>query len=167
MGHFSPQLDYNECGSHADQEYDHLKELPPSSSASLVSNSHLHPCFIRKREPYASMEQTDSVSIIEGSEMSITKEFSDENCGVLKTVSVEEKNLPQNKPHGNGNCVLIADVQCVACKQLLFHPVVLNCGHGITFYTLIISPLIYYQVLLPIHLENLQINFYFLFFFFF
>lgn len=24
----------------------------------------------------------------------------------------------------------VADVTCTMCKQLLFHPVVLNCGHG-------------------------------------
>ncbi|KDP26394.1 hypothetical protein JCGZ_17552 [Jatropha curcas] len=82
-GCFSPQLNCSACGSHANQEYDHLKDPEHSSSSSLYSNSCSESCSTRTGEP-------------------------------------------------NGNCkqVSVADVQCIACKQLLFRPVILNCGHG-------------------------------------
>lgn len=31
------------------------------------------------------------------------------------------------------NKVLVTDLQCVVCKQLLYRPLVLNCGHGKLF----------------------------------
>ncbi|GAU21805.1 hypothetical protein TSUD_176500, partial [Trifolium subterraneum] len=58
---------------------------------------------------------------------------------------VEEKTLPQGEPEITGTPIeekalpqdnleiqhklSVADVMCTMCKQLLFHPVVLNCGH--------------------------------------
>jgi hypothetical protein len=43
--------------------------------------------------------------------------------------SVEEKGSPENKVDEKHEHVSVADVPCVACKQLLIRPVVLNCGH--------------------------------------
>lgn len=42
---------------------------------------------------------------------------------------VEGKTLPQDKLNIQQK-ISVADVMCTMCKQLLFHPVVLNCGHG-------------------------------------
>lgn len=42
-----------------------------------------------------------------------------------------EKRTPQNQHNGNCKQISVEDVLCAACKQLLFRPVVLNCGHGI------------------------------------
>jgi len=42
---------------------------------------------------------------------------------------VEEKALPQDNL--TQQKISVADVMCTMCKQLLFHPVVLHCGHGI------------------------------------
>jgi hypothetical protein len=61
-------------------------------------------------------------------------EISDGNSDVIRNVAIEEKNCKQ---------VSVADVLCSACKQLLYHPVVLNCGHGTVH---IVSPLIPDQV---------------------
>lgn len=43
----------------------------------------------------------------------------------------DEKNMIENR-HANRCCseVLITDLLCTVCKQLLYRPVVLNCGHG-------------------------------------
>ncbi|XP_071689969.1 E3 ubiquitin-protein ligase PRT1-like isoform X2 [Rutidosis leptorrhynchoides] len=50
------------------------------------------------------------------------------------TLSVNPSLTEENNSDGassSGNCklVTVADVLCAACKQLLFHPVALNCGH--------------------------------------
>lgn len=42
--------------------------------------------------------------------------------------SGQVKLMPQNHREQK---ISVADVMCSSCKQLLFHPVVLNCGHGI------------------------------------
>uniref|UniRef100_A0A199U9V3 RING-type domain-containing protein n=1 Tax=Manihot esculenta TaxID=3983 RepID=A0A199U9V3_MANES len=49
----------------------------------------------------------------------------------LESTSVSDSCFSsQQVPNGNFKMVSITDVQCTACKQLLFRPVVLNCGHG-------------------------------------
>ncbi|KAK4847597.1 hypothetical protein QYF36_003719 [Acer negundo] len=45
------------------------------------------------------------------------------------TVAIMEKNSPKNKLNGNRKQIAVTDVLCSACKQLLIHPVALNCGH--------------------------------------
>ncbi|CAI0561047.1 unnamed protein product [Linum tenue] len=54
----------------------------------------------------------------------------DESCGGNHSEAIEEHGLHQNKPMGNGKPISTEDVQCLACKQLLVLPVVLNCGHA-------------------------------------
>lgn len=48
-----------------------------------------------------------------------------------KEVAVREPSSPDNG-FENGNCkqVSVHDVLCEKCKELLFQPSVLNCGHG-------------------------------------
>ncbi|KAF9598817.1 hypothetical protein IFM89_031485 [Coptis chinensis] len=50
---------------------------------------------------------------------------------VTNTLAVEESSILENDLK-DGICKLFSssDVLCVACKQLLFRPAVLNCGHG-------------------------------------
>ncbi|KAJ0053318.1 hypothetical protein Pint_01563 [Pistacia integerrima] len=69
------------------------------------------------------MEQLESVSLILNNGTPISKQNS------VRTVAAMKKKFPENKLN---NCkqISIADVKCTACKQLLFNPVVLNCGHG-------------------------------------
>lgn len=58
----------------------------------------------------------------------------EENSEVVRSTSVESLNSLQDpcaqKPQ-NQEKISVADVLCRVCTQLLFRPVVLNCGHGI------------------------------------
>ncbi|XP_071689397.1 E3 ubiquitin-protein ligase PRT1-like isoform X2 [Rutidosis leptorrhynchoides] len=52
----------------------------------------------------------------------------EDNLSVNPSLTEENKS---DSASSSGNCklVTVADVLCAACKQLLFHPVALNCGH--------------------------------------
>ncbi|KAL9360798.1 hypothetical protein Peur_048921 [Populus x canadensis] len=119
-GLFSPQFGYKECNS--DLKHHHPRDRKHA----------LDSCFFRNGEFCASTQQIESVksvSMIQAPTMSIPNKVCDENCCMIKPDSVEENNLPEDKSNRNCKQVSIADVQCSTCKQLLFHPVVLNCGH--------------------------------------
>ncbi|KAI4319324.1 hypothetical protein MLD38_032934 [Melastoma candidum] len=45
------------------------------------------------------------------------------------TEGSQPRDLPEKEPTDCQNKVSITDVQCGSCKQLLFRPVALNCGH--------------------------------------
>ncbi|GMN50331.1 hypothetical protein TIFTF001_019498 [Ficus carica] len=109
-GCFSPQLDDNANGAVARQELHHL-----SNSA----------C----EESTANMEQLDPVSQIQDSCTRTPEEAPDENFKVTGTVTDNKMDSPRNRDGGNCELVTVADVLCVECKQLVFRPVVLNCGH--------------------------------------
>ncbi|KAK9069025.1 hypothetical protein SSX86_013141 [Deinandra increscens subsp. villosa] len=57
------------------------------------------------------------------------------SCFISKdNVSVSSSSTEENKSNdgnsgGNGTQVAVSDALCSACKQLLYRPVVLNCGH--------------------------------------
>ncbi|KAJ6941747.1 E3 ubiquitin-protein ligase PRT1 [Populus alba x Populus x berolinensis] len=120
MGFFSPQFGYKECNS--DLQHHHPRDRKHA----------LDSCFFRNGEFCASTQQIESVksvSMIQAPTMSIRNKVRDENCCMIKPDSVEENNLPEDKSNRNCKQVSIADGQCSTCKQLLYHPVVLNCGH--------------------------------------
>jgi hypothetical protein len=54
---------------------------------------------------------------------------SEDSMSINPSSTIESKSK-----HGSSaeNCkqITVADVLCAACKQLLFRPVALNCGHG-------------------------------------
>lgn len=108
---FSPQLDDNANGAVARQELHHL-----SNSA----------C----EEYTANLEQLDPVSQIQDSCTRTPEEAPDENYKVTGTVTDNKTDSPRNQDSGNCELVTVGDVLCVECKQLVFRPVVLNCGHG-------------------------------------
>lgn len=60
--------------------------------------------------------------------------------GNSKVTGVKQENLLQNQHDGSPKQITVADVLCMACKRLLFCPIVLNCGHGIV---LVLQLLIY------------------------
>ncbi|CAJ1796558.1 unnamed protein product [Sphenostylis stenocarpa] len=106
-GFYSPQFDPDTCESQA--KFGH-SGIPSSSSAmKLTSNS----CNVETSE---CMEQLGSTTH-EGDEGTI---HSDRKPNIIATPQ-EEISLQQK--------LSVADVTCTMCKQLLFHPVVLNCGH--------------------------------------
>lgn len=109
-GCFSPQLDDNAYGAVARQELHHL-----SNSA----------C----EESTANLELLDPVSQIQDSCTRTPEEAPDENYKVTGSVTDNKTDSPRNQDGGNCELVTVADVLCVECKQLVFRPVVLNCGH--------------------------------------
>ncbi|PKI64802.1 hypothetical protein CRG98_014798 [Punica granatum] len=48
-----------------------------------------------------------------------------------RDVAIQEENAPQVKLNENSKQISRSDVLCESCKQLLFRPIVLNCGHDV------------------------------------
>lgn len=110
MQSFSPQLDSHSCEPLLAKKFDHLGDSAQSSTIVDESTS--------EGGIHENMEHLGSVSG--------TTIPAQTSCG---TVSIVEKSSPQNKLNGNRKQIAVTDVLCSACKQLLIHPVVLNCGH--------------------------------------
>ena len=122
MGYFSPQFDASTCGSQA--KFYHTGSSPSRTTKNPVSNS-------GNLESFECMEQSGSATH-EGKEGAIFSEHtSNITPEVIGTPCVEGKKSPQNYEHNQQQKILPADVMCTKCKQLLFRPVVLHCGHGI------------------------------------
>uniref|UniRef100_A0A2P2LFH4 RING-type domain-containing protein n=1 Tax=Rhizophora mucronata TaxID=61149 RepID=A0A2P2LFH4_RHIMU len=139
-GSFSPQFDCNPCGSHTDRGHDHLEGLSHCSSVAAESHSCSGSFSSRKEKPCDSMERKRFFPLVQDTGMHILNQVSDEHCKTNKLGSVEKKNGHQHKHIGSCKQISTVDVQCAACKQLLFRPVVLNCGH-VYCETCITSPL--------------------------
>ncbi|XP_030933670.1 E3 ubiquitin-protein ligase PRT1 isoform X3 [Quercus lobata] len=90
------------------------------STMVFESNSSSDPSSARKGEAYANMDVLMSNSQVQDDGIGTLVEISDGNSEVIRNIAVEEKYCKQ---------VSVADVLCLECKQLLFRPVVLNCGH--------------------------------------
>lgn len=112
---FSPQFNKKTCKDWGD----------PADFSTMVfgSNSSSDPSSTKKGEPYAK-ELSMSDSQVQDDGTGTLVEISDGNSEVIRNIAVEEEYCKQ---------VSVADVLCLACKQLLFRPLVLNCGHGILF----------------------------------
>ncbi|KAG2716786.1 hypothetical protein I3843_03G145300 [Carya illinoinensis] len=111
MGIFSPQFNsqaYNHGGNPASLSTMGFESKSPSDSLST-----------RKGEPYANLELLNSDSQVQDGVCALI-EIRSGNSEVIGNVSLKENTSKQ---------VLVSDVLCLACKQLLFRPVVLNCGH--------------------------------------
>ncbi|KAM7521809.1 hypothetical protein LguiA_011711 [Lonicera macranthoides] len=114
MGFFSPNFDGNECSSRTNEELNSPAE--PGQSSDLSST--------RKGEGCANIEELESSPSLQEISETELKEISTGGVETSSTIPVEEKS-------SRGACeqVSVADLPCAACKQLLFRPVVLNCGH--------------------------------------
>lgn len=112
---FSPQFDDHAHGPIVDNECQHLNDSMQFSGIFCESSG--------KVGSHENMEQLESGSVAVNN--GISKQFS------IDGVTVAENKLPPNELNGNRKQISIADALCTACKQLLIHPVVLNCGHGI------------------------------------
>lgn len=100
MGHSSPQVICDPSG-----------DLLTGTTINLTTNS-------GSTLSFESMEQSGSANH-KGDEGIILDYSSDRKHGTI---------LPQNE-HIQQPKILVADLMCPTCKQLLFHPVALNCGH--------------------------------------
>ncbi|KAK7292963.1 hypothetical protein RJT34_15821 [Clitoria ternatea] len=114
-GLYSPQFDPNTCESQA--KFGH-SGIPSSSIANFPSNS----CNVATSEW---MQQSTTHG---GDVGAVYLEHScDGEPGMVGTPA-DRKKLPQEELSLKQK-ISVADVMCIMCKQLLFHPVVLNCGH--------------------------------------
>lgn len=104
-GYYSPQFDLDTCESQA--KFGHSCSPSSSSTINLDSNS----------------------SNVGTSECMDQPGSSHEGEPEITGTRVEEKALPQDNL--TQQKISVPDVMCTMCKQLLFHPVVLHCGHGI------------------------------------
>lgn len=111
---FSPQLDNHACGPLVDNECHHLNDSMQFSGIFCGSSS--------KTGSHENMEQLESVSV------AMNNGTSEQSS--IEGITVAGKKLPPNELNHNCKQISIVDVLCTACKQLLIHPVVLNCGHG-------------------------------------
>ncbi|KAI5679979.1 hypothetical protein M9H77_01206 [Catharanthus roseus] len=126
-GSFSPQFD--------DPAFilETEKKLPRLSSAqeSTVSEYDLlsHPSSSSKDQILLNVAPSESGSIIEenaGPNLQIAAE--DVESTILSVD--EEKKLQQRISSVNCHQISVCDVLCTLCKELLFRPIVLNCGHA-------------------------------------
>lgn len=99
---------------------DHPENSPTSTTINQTSNS----C---STESFESIEQAGS-SNHNGDEGIISEYSSERKPQIIGTPSVDGKRLPQNE-HNQKPKILVADLMCPMCKQMLIHPVGLNCGH--------------------------------------
>lgn len=120
---FSPQLDNHACGPLVDNECHHLNDSMQFSRIFCGSSS--------KTGSHENMEQLESVSV------AMNNGTSEQSS--IEGITVAGKKLPPNELNDNCKQISIVDVLCTACKQLLIHPVVLNCGH-VYCETCIITP---------------------------
>ncbi|KAH7517532.1 hypothetical protein FEM48_Zijuj09G0075000 [Ziziphus jujuba var. spinosa] len=104
---FSPQLDAHAHNLQADQDL----ENPACKESS------------------ATMKQLDSISHISDNGTTVPEQGTNGNPEATGIAIDIDKNFPQNQHSGNCKQISVADVLCAACKQMLFCPVVLNCGH--------------------------------------
>ncbi|KAJ7961512.1 E3 ubiquitin-protein ligase PRT1 [Quillaja saponaria] len=126
-GLFSPQFHTDACGSQAKVENQESSSC--CTTMDLEYNSLREPFPTTKEEPPAHMEQLKSVMQCQQEGAIIFEHASERKHGVMGIPSVEEENFRGNEHNGQGKEISVANLLCTACKQLLFRPVVLNCGH--------------------------------------
>ncbi|KAJ1427987.1 Zinc finger, ZZ-type [Sesbania bispinosa] len=117
-GLFSPQFDAYMYGSQV--IFDHPGSSPSCTITNPVSNS----CSVKSFE---CTELSGSATHI-GDEGTINSEHTSDKIPEVIGTPVEGKTLIQNE-HNQQPKLLVTDLMCTMCKKLLFHPVVLNCGH--------------------------------------
>ncbi|XP_038877742.1 E3 ubiquitin-protein ligase PRT1 isoform X2 [Benincasa hispida] len=104
IGFFSPQFDSLACGSQAGIKVEHLEDSANGELNTITKN--------------------DDV---------VTELILEETSEVVSSSSVKSLNSLQDpcaQKTQNQEKISVADVLCQACTQLLFRPVVLNCGHA-------------------------------------
>jgi hypothetical protein len=118
-GSFSPQFEFHLSQSHSS------KELGVSCSSSQSQLS--LPSSMGEGEPSSSVK--DSSAAISADKTS-TNTLPNLSCEARESMGLAENSLPENiSVLRSCEQVHIADVLCGLCKELLYKPLVLNCGH--------------------------------------
>ncbi|CAJ2670272.1 unnamed protein product [Trifolium pratense] len=121
-GFYSPQFDPETCESQA--KFGHSCSPSSSSTINSVSTSFNVGTFECTEQPGSTAHEGEPEFTGTPVEEKALPQGEPEVTGT----HVEEKALPQDNLDTQHK-LSVADVMCTMCKQLLFHPVVLNCGH--------------------------------------
>ncbi|XP_056170428.1 E3 ubiquitin-protein ligase PRT1 isoform X2 [Syzygium oleosum] len=124
MGTFSPQFDALSWRS-GNEEEQKLSGSSQSSLTCLGPNSTMDTGSSRNGEPHASKVQSEPVAGIDGYGPSSPKQ----DLKRKHDIPVEEENGHLVGSDKSCKQIIASDVLCTECRQLLFHPVALNCGH--------------------------------------
>lgn len=130
---FSPQLD-NCFRSESSEGLSMRSDLPPhSATCSCNSMVCVGSCYVVEGEPSTTRGPESTIVFHNEAKMPIPAEANFE--GTEKMASVEYTTLGGicNKQK-NSQQFLVTDFHCAACKELLYRPVVLNCGHGKSYH---------------------------------
>ncbi|OVA03943.1 zinc finger protein [Macleaya cordata] len=127
-GCFSPQFDDNSlCISNKLSS-----PCPPTSSircSQTLSYPKTHSS--RKTNPSPIMDSQNSDELFRCDAATLPEKTCAGNSEVTENVSIEEDDYLNNDLNFKAcKVVSIIDALCITCKQLLFRPVVLNCGHA-------------------------------------
>ncbi|GMH20412.1 hypothetical protein Nepgr_022253 [Nepenthes gracilis] len=114
-GYFSPVLDESSSGLHIVKKLASLGESEQSFAASSPSNLSSVPYTACEDRMCAKMRHSQSHHVLQDG---------------VRTSATKEDSLSQNNGDVDFNEVSVTDVLCSACKQLIYRPAVLNCGHG-------------------------------------
>ncbi|KAK7255944.1 hypothetical protein RIF29_29373 [Crotalaria pallida] len=123
-GLYSPQFDADTGRSQA--KFGHSGSSSSCSNINLVSNS----CNVGLSECVEQLQLSECMEQIQSTthEGTIYSEHSSNGAPDGIGIHAEGKKLPENELLPQQK-ISVEDVMCTMCKQLLFHPVVLNCGH--------------------------------------
>ena len=132
---FSPNVGDLLCTLHANKEPYVLDDQAQSSTSSSNGEQlSTNLSSIRKREPCANMEQPEFIALVQDNSPTIPKQITAESFESSCFDGVKVDNLSQRSSSKIFQHVSIVDVLCALCKQLLFRPAALNCGHGTPFH---------------------------------
>ncbi|KAL5990414.1 hypothetical protein ACLOJK_011314 [Asimina triloba] len=129
---FSPQFDDNLTTkwTHTTNKPDVLS-CSPSSSINVFSprETFSETCLPEETNSCGTVQPLDCNSHCHGNITAIPENIYPENTD--QKISSKENNLSESGPEKRlCKTIILADVLCISCKQMLFRPTVLNCGHG-------------------------------------
>ncbi|KAL3716219.1 hypothetical protein ACJRO7_007905 [Eucalyptus globulus] len=123
-GTFSPQFDALTWRS-GDEEQQKLSHSSQSHMKCSDPNSSMDTGSFRNGEPHASKVQSEPIEGIDSYSPSSPKQDLKQERDII----VEEESAHPIGSDQSCKQITASDVLCAECKQLLFHPVALNCGH--------------------------------------
>ncbi|KAF9605128.1 hypothetical protein IFM89_014119 [Coptis chinensis] len=129
QGFFSPQLGDNVLSAHSCEKSNCLDSPEAFSSMCSQAASYGSTCSNGKINTSSTVEK-QTPDMLAHANASLLSAEAHSGLEVISALAVEESSILENDlKDGICELVSISDVLCVACKQLLFRPAVLNCGH--------------------------------------
>lgn len=125
---FSPELKDPVCASRDSEKLCHLGDAGQSYLANTTEYSSSKGLSGDGRAA-TNLKELVFSSLVEGVCKNQPKKNSSGGLEVTQSHAVEE-NVTSKGDNGTHVRVSITDMLCVACNELLFRPLVLNCGHG-------------------------------------